>query len=416
LSATLYQLLTGTVPVDALTRAESVVGGSGDSLPSPSEIVPEVSNGISSVILRGMALNSEQRYADAREMQKALREAYALHQQTAGAEPFDGTETLVPEAKASAPDGSLSGTKKEAFIFNQADVDGMFTAAQEPPPTLTAEQAAINQARSQPQNQQQNQQQGQPPVDFTATIPAEQWSEGETQGFSHDEMRRSTVDEEAFKQFGFDAEAPTASPVPAAPAAKTNGAGGSVMPPPYLEQTTAQGSFENSPAEPVSAEPLAGSAERSPIRPVTTPLDPTAKPLKKASSGWGIKLVGIAAVLCFLVAAVGAAGWYAVHNDLIKIPGLGRSGQLPAANDNKTNPLEVKKSEDPTGDVNSVNSISETGKKDANEVSNSETGDARSNSAERKTTQPVKSATSPKKTETRDKAPKGKANPNEILQ
>ncbi len=204
LSATLYQLLTGTVPVDALTRAESVIGGKGDSLPSLGEIAPEVSPEISAVILRGMALNSEQRYSDAKEMQKALREAYAQYQAPAlaQAESFDGAETLVPEAKAAAPVEAMPGDQKEAYIFSKDDVDNMFSAAQEPPVTLTAAalegDAAIR-----------------PPVvseaDFTATIPAEQWGEGETQGFTHDEMRRSTVDEEAFKQFGFDAAAADAA-------------------------------------------------------------------------------------------------------------------------------------------------------------------------------------------------------------
>ena len=86
LSATLYQLLTAQVPPDALTRADSVL----NSLPDPTEpidkINPEVPRVISDVIFKGMALSMDARYANAREMQKALREAYAQMQSKMSAE------------------------------------------------------------------------------------------------------------------------------------------------------------------------------------------------------------------------------------------------------------------------------------------------------------------------------------------
>src|SRR5207237_5955763 len=77
MASTFYQLLTNIVPPDALTRADSVLNGSPDPTKPVTEINPEVPRAISNVILKGMALSMDQRYPNAREMQKALREAYA---------------------------------------------------------------------------------------------------------------------------------------------------------------------------------------------------------------------------------------------------------------------------------------------------------------------------------------------------
>nr|MBA2494565.1 hypothetical protein [Acidobacteriota bacterium] len=77
LSATLYQLLTNIVPEDAITRADAVISGKPDPIYPINTLNPEVSKVVSDVILKGMAISQEQRYVNARTMQKALREAYA---------------------------------------------------------------------------------------------------------------------------------------------------------------------------------------------------------------------------------------------------------------------------------------------------------------------------------------------------
>ena len=77
LSATLYQLLTNLVPPETLVRAEALLGGNPDPLTPVIEINPEVSQAVSDVILKGMAVSQEKRFSDAREMQKALREVHA---------------------------------------------------------------------------------------------------------------------------------------------------------------------------------------------------------------------------------------------------------------------------------------------------------------------------------------------------
>lgn len=77
LSATLYQILTNNIPPDALTRADSLINGLPDPVTPISDLNPEVSKAVSDVIIKGMAISQEQRYKTAREMQKALRDAYA---------------------------------------------------------------------------------------------------------------------------------------------------------------------------------------------------------------------------------------------------------------------------------------------------------------------------------------------------
>lgn len=77
LSATVYQLLTNIVPPDALTRADSVLNGLPDPTKPLNVLNPEIPKAISDVILKGMSLSMDQRYDNARDMQKALREAYA---------------------------------------------------------------------------------------------------------------------------------------------------------------------------------------------------------------------------------------------------------------------------------------------------------------------------------------------------
>ena len=70
LCATLYHLMTGVKPPDALTRAAALVNGQPDPLVKPSEasIAPEVDQ----VLMKAMAQNREQRYATAADMRNAL--------------------------------------------------------------------------------------------------------------------------------------------------------------------------------------------------------------------------------------------------------------------------------------------------------------------------------------------------------
>ncbi len=106
LSATLYQLLTNTVPPDALSRADILLGKMPDPLIPVNELNPEVSKPIADTIAKGMSLSLDQRLSTAREMQKLLRDGYAQMQnamtaQTVafnlGTEKKEGKEIEQPE-------------------------------------------------------------------------------------------------------------------------------------------------------------------------------------------------------------------------------------------------------------------------------------------------------------------------------
>lgn len=106
LSATIYQILTDVVPPDALTRADAVISGKADPLQPINEINTEVSKLVSDVIIKGMSISQEARYASARLMQKALRDAYA-ELQTGSAEqtvsfdaPSNVADVLQPKPKS----------------------------------------------------------------------------------------------------------------------------------------------------------------------------------------------------------------------------------------------------------------------------------------------------------------------------
>lgn len=75
LGATLYHLLTGVKPPDALTRAAALVNGQPDPLLKPSEANASVAPDLDHVLEKAMAQNREQRYATAADMRKALHGA-----------------------------------------------------------------------------------------------------------------------------------------------------------------------------------------------------------------------------------------------------------------------------------------------------------------------------------------------------
>lgn len=72
LAATVYHLLTGTKPPDALTRAAALVNGQSDPLVRATDLNPTVAPEVSAVLEQAMAQNREQRFSSASEMRKAL--------------------------------------------------------------------------------------------------------------------------------------------------------------------------------------------------------------------------------------------------------------------------------------------------------------------------------------------------------
>ena len=76
LSATLYQLMTNTIPADALTRADALLGGAKDPIIPLYDLNAEIPPAVSDVILKGVAIRQSDRYPTAGEMQRDLRRAF----------------------------------------------------------------------------------------------------------------------------------------------------------------------------------------------------------------------------------------------------------------------------------------------------------------------------------------------------
>jgi serine/threonine protein kinase len=110
LSATLYQLMSNEIPCDALSRADALLGGKEDPIIPLSKVNPEVPEAVSNVILKGIALRQEERFATAAEMQRTLRRAYNRGEvaaeipveQTAPAKQVNAPATAAPAAVADA--------------------------------------------------------------------------------------------------------------------------------------------------------------------------------------------------------------------------------------------------------------------------------------------------------------------------
>ena len=75
LGATLYHLMTGVKPPDALTRAAAIVNGQADPLALASVANPSVSPAINQFLAKAMAQNRDQRYSSAADMRKDLHAA-----------------------------------------------------------------------------------------------------------------------------------------------------------------------------------------------------------------------------------------------------------------------------------------------------------------------------------------------------
>lgn len=73
LAATLYHLLTGTPPEDALTRAMSVLSNKPDPLIPANLLQPAVPKGVAGVLHKALDLNADQRPGLARDMRQMLR-------------------------------------------------------------------------------------------------------------------------------------------------------------------------------------------------------------------------------------------------------------------------------------------------------------------------------------------------------
>ena len=122
LAATLYHLITGVKPPDALTRAAALVNSQPDPLSPANEVNPAVSVGLAAVLARAMAQSRDQRYPTAAEMTKAL---HIIGQANTSLEKSEAQTVLVappvqPTHIATAP--TQAAAKKATVITGETTV------------------------------------------------------------------------------------------------------------------------------------------------------------------------------------------------------------------------------------------------------------------------------------------------------
>jgi serine/threonine protein kinase len=101
LAATLWTLLTGKVPPDALSRVAEKEDGNPDPLRPAHEINAQVPAAVSSTLNRAMAVNRNQRQASAAELGNALREAREAEFERPTL-PMEGRRPPVPSVSPTA--------------------------------------------------------------------------------------------------------------------------------------------------------------------------------------------------------------------------------------------------------------------------------------------------------------------------
>lgn len=127
LGATLYHLLTGLKPTDALTRAAALVSSRPSPLKPANEVNHSISPELAGVITRAMAENPNERYASAVEFREALRgvgrtDKLSEIEFVANAAPIDSTIVEIAETTfvRPAPEGTPTrrlGSNAIAALF-----------------------------------------------------------------------------------------------------------------------------------------------------------------------------------------------------------------------------------------------------------------------------------------------------------
>lgn len=279
LSATLYQLLTNTIPADALSRADAMLNGSPDPVAPLDTLNPEVSRNVADVILKGMEVSQEKRFVDAREMQKVLRKAFTEMQE-------------AMSAKTVAFSGQNVISKSEA----SEDLKGARASHESEKASENVEASIISEIRERAPSESPA-----AGIDFDATIAVEPAAAAKS-------PKQSEVKTEVFLP-GSDAFR--------IPEQKPPGRSKNVLPTPVslkieadeAPSTAAQSSGNGAP--PSETMPL---IEFEPERPTEKPV-PVANPLKaippaaKTSGKTGIIFAGLAVFFVLALAAV-AGGWY----------------------------------------------------------------------------------------------------------
>jgi predicted Ser/Thr protein kinase len=132
LAATVYHLMTGVPPEDALTRGTAVLNGHPDPLKSPHLLRPEISPAISDVIVKAMALNANYRPSSAASMRALWQDAKNDVSPFAEQETFAAPAAGIFDQQTQVIGGENTAMGAAPTEHNRAVVSG---GAGQPPPT-----------------------------------------------------------------------------------------------------------------------------------------------------------------------------------------------------------------------------------------------------------------------------------------
>jgi len=107
LAATLYFLLTGKTPVDALERSIELLEGKADPLSAPHVVDPSIPIEVSNVIMRAMEIKREKRFESASMLRQAIRTSLVLIKEREAVEAQKQNDELleqnIAEQREAAP-------------------------------------------------------------------------------------------------------------------------------------------------------------------------------------------------------------------------------------------------------------------------------------------------------------------------
>ncbi|HMB29299.1 MAG TPA: protein kinase [Blastocatellia bacterium] len=122
LAATVYRLITGRVPSDALTRATAALERRPDPLRPANKLNEQVTEAVAAVLTRALAQLPDERPANATEMRQALRAAVqpkaAEYYDTAAS--IDGPRMAIPHLSEESATSALGATKSPASEVTNA--------------------------------------------------------------------------------------------------------------------------------------------------------------------------------------------------------------------------------------------------------------------------------------------------------
>jgi len=345
LSATLYQLLTNKVPPDALSRADSLLNGAADPLEPLEKLNAEVLKVVADVILKGMSVSQEQRFASAREMQRELREAYAQLQKTMSAQTVAFNAQGADLAQTAADD-SAGKTEPMPAVVNEI----------QPPVQANIQTQAISPAfdeeiaqgdtvpyNSQPQTAAEEPDfdktlaYDSPPLEFPAkqsNIKTEVFSSdfssvSETPGTQENFAADATIpvissdaltgdDKPTETQTNFDATAATDENIAVAPTFIATGNSNPTENSAARQDAAPADIFEQNREQYAQQQPKEEAFAHAAHQPTPAAVYP-ATPAKK-SKGKSLAIVGVLAALLFLAAGAGGVGWYYYKNSVATVP------------------------------------------------------------------------------------------------